>query len=73
MESALLTGLYNKRGVYVVKAGEGGFQEKQLAEQYNQYAEKCGLLFPKIAKVLRKLADSYSDYSEDKDQKEFGI
>ena len=67
MERAIATGVFNKRGVWTKSIGEGGIQERQLAETYHFYAVVLADSYPRTAAMLRSIADGYiSDaYRED--------
>ena len=41
--------------------GEGGTQERELTEQYEEWAKACGYSYPKVAAALRGLASAYED------------
>ena len=41
--------------------GEGGRQERELAERYEEWAKACGYSYPKVAVALRRLAAAYED------------
>ena len=67
LELGIELGVYNKRGVWSKSIGEGGLQERQLAEIYRNYAAAVGDTHPRTAAMLRRIADGYhSDaYRED--------
>jgi hypothetical protein len=67
LELGIEIGVYNKRGVWSKSIGEGGLQERQLAETYRNYATAVGDTHPRTAAMLRRIADGYhSDaYRED--------
>lgn len=51
------TGRRNSRGVQLRTAG--GTQERELAHQYEEWAQACEYSFPKVAAALRDLASAY--------------
>ncbi|MBD2303836.1 hypothetical protein [Nostoc sp. FACHB-190] len=59
MELAIATGVFNKRGVWTKSIGEGGIQERQLAETYHFYAVVLADSYPRTATMLRSIADGY--------------
>lgn len=67
MERAIATGVFNKRGVWTKSIGEGGIQERQLAQTYQNYANAVTDTHPRTATMLRSIAEGYiSDaYRED--------
>lgn len=59
-------GRQNLRGVY--SQGEGGDQERELAEQYEKWANASDFTYPKLATVLRELASIYKNTGRWQDQ-----
>lgn len=59
IQQGLVLGVRNSRGVTTRAIGEGGQQERSLAEQYRQYAERLTDSCPRTARLLRELANSY--------------
>ncbi|WP_298815573.1 HigA family addiction module antitoxin [uncultured Roseibium sp.] len=55
--SGFSVGTRNSRGVYW--RGEGGNQERELANKYRDWGRKLGYEFPYVASVLYGIADSY--------------
>ena len=51
------TGRYNARGAHF--RGEGGEQERELAEQYESWAAACEFEHPRMAAVLHDMAEHY--------------
>jgi hypothetical protein len=51
------TGRYNLRGVHA--RGEGGQQERDLAEQYREWSKRVAFEWPFTAKLLEQLAGTY--------------
>jgi hypothetical protein len=58
LRGGFLLGLVNNRGVTIRDGYEGGKQERALADQYTGWAERLGIGWPRVAKVLRAYADS---------------
>ncbi|NJR73285.1 MAG: hypothetical protein HC773_05475 [Scytonema sp. CRU_2_7] len=59
MERSIATGVFNKRGVWTKSIGEGGVQERELAETYRNYANAVRDTHPRTAAMLRSIADGY--------------
>ncbi len=57
LERGLTIGRYNARGV--VWRGEGGGQERELAEQYESWAKACEFDYPRMTAVLREIVKKY--------------
>ena len=55
-------GRYNARGAHF--RGEGGEQERELAEQYESWATACKVEYPGMAAVLREMAKDYTEEAE---------
>ncbi len=62
MERGITIGRSNLRGAHW--RGEGGAQERELAEQYQAWATACEYDHPRMAAVLRKMADNYNHEAE---------
>ena len=57
MERGITTGLYNARGVHW--RGEGGGQERELADKYRKWAQALDYTHPRVAKILNHMAETY--------------
>lgn len=58
--SGMRTGLYNSRGATSRSSGEGGNQERELAEKYKIFGQKLLSSYPYVAtKLLFAIAESY--------------
>ncbi|NTH22966.1 hypothetical protein, partial [Rhizobium rhizogenes] len=65
------TGLYNSRGV--VWRGEGGDQERELAQKYRLWGEALRFTHPQLsASLLMDMAKTYEQQAEREDE-EAGI
>jgi hypothetical protein len=65
------TGVYNSRGVHW--RGEGGDQERELAEKYRKWGEALQFSHPFVSShLLMKLAKTY-DYEANREDTEAGI
>ena len=51
-----------------VARGEGGAQERELAAQYEQWANACGYAYPRVATALRGIASAYESEARWHDQ-----
>jgi hypothetical protein len=54
-----VAGIHNKRGVTMRGMTEGGEQERTLAAQYDTFATYISDEWPKIARLLRAVAEDY--------------
>ncbi len=59
IETGMYLGVYNSRGVTSRALGEGGEQERALVAKYRGYAQALVDEWPRTARVLGRLADSY--------------
>jgi len=65
------TGIYNSRGVHY--RGEGGDQERELAEKYRKWGEALQFSHPFVAsKLLMGLARTY-EHEANREDTEAGI
>ena len=65
------TGIYNSRGVHW--RGEGGNQERELAEMYRKWSQALQISHPFVAsKLLMRLAKTY-DHEAGHEDTEAGI
>jgi len=66
-------GKSNQRGVTTRAVGEGGAQERKIAEAYEQAAEKIKFEFPRTAGLLLRLAGSYKFEADINDKLDFEL
>ncbi|MEX2104254.1 MAG: hypothetical protein WD907_02845, partial [Bacilli bacterium] len=59
LERGISIGVYNKRGTYSKSIGEGGIQERRLAEQYKEFADALEGRWIRTAAVLRGVSEDY--------------
>jgi hypothetical protein len=59
LEIGLEVSVRNSRGVFTKSLGEGGNQERQLADRYTKYAKARRDQWPRTAALLRSIADRY--------------
>ena len=67
LERGIHIGVYNRRGVYTKAIGEGGKQERALAERYRTHAGAVTDKWPRTAAVLRSIATAYERDARDQD------
>lgn len=67
LELGIKIGIYNKRGVWTKEIGEGGIQERQMAEIYRNYATAVVYTYPRTASMLRSIADGYESDAHQED------
>lgn len=59
LESGFELGVYNRRGVTTRMPGDGGAQERVLVQRYRDDAKKVSHQWPRIRRVLERIADWY--------------
>jgi len=59
IERGLETQIFNNRGITSRSPGEGGTQERGLAERYSRLAGRFSDRWPRTASILRSLAKTY--------------
>jgi len=69
LENGVVTGRLNSRGVTTRSVYEGGSQERTLAEQHKQSSLRVQAQWPRSARILRTIADSYDRDAIQQDQK----
>ncbi len=67
LELGIELSVYSQRGFYSKSRGEGGLQERQLAETYRNYATAVGDTHPRTAAMLRRIADGYHSHAHRED------
>ncbi len=67
IESSMEVTIYNRRGVVTRSPDEGGEQERRLVEKYGGYADQLGDRWPRVAAVLRRIADRYVSEARQRD------
>lgn len=67
LEEGIQTGVYNSRGMTTREIGEGGGQERALAQKYDDYAQKVLFNWPHTATVLLGIAKSFRRDAERQD------
>lgn len=59
LENGVITGRLNSRGVTTRGVYEGGSQERKLVKQYKQSSLRVQVQWPRTARILRAIAESY--------------
>jgi hypothetical protein len=72
LDSGFMIEIHNKRGIVTKSLSEGGQQERKLAEQFRQYAEKWAIHYPRTASLLRKVAEGYENQAKQEDKEAEG-
>jgi hypothetical protein len=67
LELGFQIGERNNRGITGRGVFDGGKQERDLAGQYRDWSQKTRRDWPRTARILRKLADSYEDEAREHD------
>lgn len=68
IESGIITGLFNARGVTVRNPYSGGRQERGLAKEYYSDAESIQLIYPRTSEMLRSIARGYEREADREDR-----
>ena len=63
LETGVIVGVHNNRGVTSRGMRDGGQQERSLAANYNRWAEETKLEYPHTSAMLREIARSYEDHA----------
>ncbi|RPI79626.1 MAG: hypothetical protein EHM45_02170 [Desulfobacteraceae bacterium] len=69
LERGFAIGIANKRGIFSKAIGEGGQQERALAEKYDAYAKSCLSSHPRTASILLKVAKDYKIEAKSEDER----
>ena len=67
LETGIIIGVHNNRGVTSRGMLDGGNQERGLAQSYNAWAEATKLDYPRSSAMLREIARSYENHARDFD------
>ena len=68
LETGVLVGKRNRRGVTSRAMGAGGAQERDLAKQYREWAQATALEWQRTSSILENLAKSYDHEAKDHDE-----
>ena len=69
LENGSITGRLNSRGVTWRGVYDGGSQERTLADQYKQWSLTAQVQWPRTARILRTIAESYERDAVRQDEK----
>jgi hypothetical protein len=74
LEEGLFTGRFNSRGMTFRSPDDGGVQERQLATQHRQWADRVSDKWLRTGALLRQIADHYDEWArrEDHQSEHFG-
>lgn len=61
-------GVLNSRGVTTRSLTDGGEQERELVEKYNNLATKLSVKWPHTSRVMRQIANSYESEAQHHDE-----
>jgi len=67
LEAGIHAGRSNRRGVYAKNPLEGGRAERELARQYRTWAKSVTAKWPRTARLLNSLADTYEQFGRSED------
>lgn len=63
-------GIYNKRGTVSKSLGDGGEQERSLADVYRSYSEHYRVSHPAVSRVLEQISEGYISEATQEDFRE---
>ena len=67
IEQGLMLERVNMRGIYEKALGEGGEQERELAQQYREWSNNMLSRCPRIARVLESIAKNWERHAREED------
>jgi hypothetical protein len=73
LETGLMIGRFNDRGVTTRGVYDGGHQEAELAAKYRGWAEMVGDRWPRTGRLLNQMADNYDRDARREDQSAEGM
>jgi Helix-turn-helix domain len=59
IETGIEVGVFNSRGVTTRNPYDGGQQERELAQEYREWARETAASWPRTSRVLRSIAESF--------------
>jgi hypothetical protein len=59
--------IFNRRGIVTKAIGEGGKQEQELATKYREMSDALRPKWPRTAKLLKTLGETYQDHAKRSD------
>jgi len=67
LEAGLHAGRFNQLGVFTKNPLEGGRTERELGRQYRKWAKAMTTRWPKTARLLNSLAETYEHFGRFED------
>lgn len=67
VEDGFVTGRENQRGVFSKALGEGGSQERSLAQTYREHAESLRRRWPTTSRFLTRISQAYEAFAAHED------
>ena len=61
LETGIIVGVHNRRGITMRRPLEGGAQERDLAANYRRYSKAVALEWPRTSALLEKIARSFEE------------
>ena len=68
LETGILVGVYNRRGVTMRSPLDGGAQERDLATNYHRCSKAVALEWSRTSALLEKIARSFEDKGRHEDE-----
>ncbi|WP_343699590.1 hypothetical protein [Caulobacter sp.] len=68
LDTGFELGVYNRRGMTVRMPGDGGAQERVLVQRYRDDAKAAGARWPRVRRVLERIAQHYQQDAVRQDQ-----
>jgi hypothetical protein len=68
LESGIITGVFNARGVTTRNPYSGGKQERELAKNFYSDAESLQLIYPRTSEMLRSISRNYEREADREDR-----
>lgn len=59
IETGIEVGVFNSRGITTRSPYDGGNQERELAQEYREWAKETASKWPRTSRVLRSIAESF--------------
>jgi hypothetical protein len=69
LESGIVVGIFNGRGVFTRALDDGGTQERAIAARYRRYADALALTRARTAGLLRGISEDYERYGQREDER----
>lgn len=68
LEAGFAVGTFNRRGPTTRMPGDGGALERVLVQRYRQHAKIAGLRWPRVRRLLERVAENYERQAAREDQ-----